>query len=71
MKLVFVFMTLGESRLVAGVDDGSGKFRRIEATWLVKENPHIPPPTWADTVRGEAENRRAEEANPNPVRKFL
>jgi hypothetical protein len=71
MKLVFVFMTLGEARLVAGVDDGAGKFRRITATWQAVENAHLPPKTWADTVRGEADLRRTEDANPNPVRKFL
>jgi hypothetical protein len=71
VKLVYVFMTLGEARLVAGIDDGAGKFRRITTTWQAKENPHLPPPTWAETVRGEAEFQRAEDAHPNPVRKFL
>lgn len=68
MKLVYAFMTLGESRLVAGVDDGGGKLRRIEAKWLAKENPHLPPKSWADTVRGEADLQRSEAAHPNPLR---
>jgi hypothetical protein len=71
VKLVYVFMTLGESRLVAGVDDGAGKLRRIETTWAAKDDAHLPPPTWAETVRGEADFQRTEDANPNPVRRFL
>ena len=70
MKLIYVFMTLGTSRLVAGVDD-AGKSRRIELTWQAKENAHLPPTSWADSARGEAEVQKAEEAHPNPARNFL
>lgn len=71
MKLVYVFMTLGESRLVAGADDGAGKLRRVQTTWAAKDDAHLPPVTWAETVRGEVEFQRAEDAHPNPVRNFL
>lgn len=71
MRLVYVFMALGESRLVAGVDDGAGKLRRIETKWEAKADPHLPPPMWAETVRGEAEFQRNEDAHSNPVRKYL
>lgn len=71
MKLVYAFMTLGESRLVAGVDDGAGKLRRVELKWQAKTDALLPPTTWPTTVLGEADFQRTEEANPNPVRKFL
>lgn len=72
MKLVYVFMTLGESRLVAGIDDGAGKLRRVEAKWqALGDEALLPPKTWSDSVKGEAEFQRAEDAHPNPLRKFL
>lgn len=71
MKFVFVFMKLGEAKLVAGVDDGGGKFRRVEATWRAVDDGHLPPKSWADTVRGEVDLRRTEDTLKNPVRKFL
>ena len=71
MKFVYVYMTLGESRLVAGVDDGAGKLRRVEAKWQAKENAHLPPESWANTIRGEVELQQAEEAHPNSARNNL
>lgn len=72
MKLVYAFMTLGESRLVAGVDDGAGKLRRVELKWqAIEAEALLPPKTWVTTVFGEVEYQRAEEANPNPLRRFL
>lgn len=71
MKILFVFMTLGEAKLVAGVDDGAGKLRKINVKWMAKENAHLPPATWAQTAKGEADLQRTEDAHPNPLRKFL
>lgn len=69
MKLVYVFMVLGESKLVAGVDDGGGKLRRINANWhALGDEALLPPTTWPSTVQGEADFQRANEAHPNPLR---
>jgi hypothetical protein len=70
VKLIYVFMTLGQARLVSGVAD-AGKVRRIELTWQAKDDAHLPPTTWAESVRGEAEVQKADEAHPNPARNFL
>lgn len=71
MKLVYVYMTLGVSKLVAGVDDGAGKLRRVEVQWQSKSEPYLPPVVWVDTARREAEFQKSDAANPNPVRMFL
>jgi hypothetical protein len=67
VKLIYAFMVLGEQKITTGVE-GAGKLRKITVTWMAKDDPHLPPATWADGARGEAEYQRANEANPNPLR---
>lgn len=71
MKLLFAFMTLGESKMVAAVED-AGKVRRVNLKWsAIGDEALLPPTTWADSVQGEVEYQRSNEAHPNPVRNFL
>ena len=65
MKLIFVTLFLGESRLAAVVQGEDGKQRRIELRWMSADATDLPPPTWLDTVRAEVDHRITEEKKPN------
>lgn len=70
MKLVFAFVRLGESKLTAAVADPK-KLRVINFKWSSRDEPFLPPKTWAATVKGEAEYQRGEEVAGNPLRNLF
>ncbi len=72
MKLLYVYVTLGEPRLVVGVDDEKGKIRRVDVKWMAGPIPdaELPPKTWADSARGEVDYQISIAANPDPLRRF-
>jgi hypothetical protein len=61
VKLLFAVLHLGKSKLEVTVQDGEGHRRRIEFTWLEKEQSDVVPSHWPSSIDGEVEYQRAEE----------
>lgn len=61
MKIWFVVLHRGKSKVVASVEDRAGHRRLVEYKWLGKGKEDIPPEQWADQVSKEAELQLAAE----------
>jgi len=70
MKLIFATLYLGQSRVVAVVEETGGKQRKIELRWQSATALDVPPPTWFEAVCAEAEDQRSNEARPNVMGLF-
>lgn len=61
MKLQFVVLYKGQSRLDAVVEEDTGKRRRVGVSWLRKEKSDLPPADWLDQVLKEIEFQKSIE----------
>lgn len=65
MRLLFATLYLSQPKLAAVVEDPNGKQRRVEVTWSATGiESKLPPPAWADSVKGEVEYQRDLEQRP-------
>jgi len=60
-KLLFVVLHEGQPSLEATVEDDDRRRRRIDIRWMVKGEAPLPD-NWWDTVLGEVEVQRTEDA---------
>lgn len=70
MRILYAFMRCGESSLVAVADDGQGKHRRVNLKWESRDESHLPPTSWAESVKGEINYQRSVEASPSILGKL-
>lgn len=67
-QVVAVVLHLGQSKLEAVVDDGTGMRRRVNLTWISRKRGDVPPDDWLAQVEGEVNYQRG---NIDPLKKLL
>lgn len=63
MKLLFVVLHLGKSKLEVTVEDDGGHRRRVGFVWHAKEQSDIAPAHWPESIVGELAFQDAEAHN--------
>ena len=62
--LIAVVLHLGQSKLEAVVDDGTGMRRRINLSWVSRTEGDLPPESWLDQIEGEVEYQKGQGSDP-------
>lgn len=62
--LIAVVLHLGQSKLEAVVDDGTGMRRRINLSWVNRRAGDLPPENWFDQVEGEVNYQKGNAGDP-------
>jgi hypothetical protein len=64
MKLLWCVLHLGNSGMEVVAEDAQGLRRKVDLSWLVKENPDHPPPNWPSIIQGEMDYQDSEKVSP-------
>lgn len=67
-QLIAVVLHLGQSKLEAVVDDGTGTRRRINLEWTSRKDVDNAPESWFTQVEGEVQYQRGQVS---PLRKLM
>jgi hypothetical protein len=62
--LIAVVLHLGQSKLEAVVDDGTGMRRRINLSWVNRKSGDLPPESWFDQIEGEVSYQKGNSGDP-------
>lgn len=62
--LIAVVLHLGQPKLEAVVDDGTGMRRRINLSWVSRKEGNLPPASWFDQIEGEVSYQRGNSGDP-------
>ena len=57
-QLLAVVLHLGQSKLEAVIDDGTGTRRRVNLSWISRKLGDNPPADWPQQIEGEVEYQR-------------